>query len=159
MVGTKPDLPQEAGTYALILHCPVAGRLVVGRWGELALVTGWYLYVGSACGPGGLRARCGRHARGGRAHWHIDYVRPLCRLQEIWFVAERRRREHQWADLLRQTPGVTLPAPGFGSSDCSCASHLFRTVAAPSLSRFRQRVRRALPDHGPIHRWVDESPG
>ena len=45
------------------------------RFGKLTLAAGQYAYVGSAHGPGGLRARVGRHLRAEKPlHWHIDYL-------------------------------------------------------------------------------------
>jgi Uri superfamily endonuclease len=50
-------------------------RLSVGRLGEFDLVPGFYAYVGSAFGLGGLRARIGHHPEStAEPHWHIDYL-------------------------------------------------------------------------------------
>ena len=38
-------------------------------------------------------------------------------------------------------PGASVPMPGFGSSDCDCAAHLFSYTDAPSIRAFRQRVK------------------
>ncbi len=58
----------------------------IGRRGELRLQPGFYIYLGSALGPGGVRARLALHFRPcTRPHWHLDYLRahavcdfPLC---------------------------------------------------------------------------------
>lgn len=68
----------ECGTYLLVLRSHGEATVQVGRWGPLAVRPGVYLYVGSAFGPGGVRARVGRHLRmRKKPHWHLDYLRPL----------------------------------------------------------------------------------
>ena len=59
------NLPTSPGTYALHIYLPSARTLKVGNLGEFNLPHGDYVYLGSAFNPGGLRARLGRHIRGG----------------------------------------------------------------------------------------------
>ena len=54
----------EPGTYALLLRLDKQERITVGKLGTFDFPVGYYLYVGSALGPGGLRARLARHRRG-----------------------------------------------------------------------------------------------
>ena len=51
------------GTYALVLRSDVSAATEIGRWGRLTIRPGYYVYVGSALGPGGVRARVSRHCR------------------------------------------------------------------------------------------------
>jgi len=53
----------EPGTYALLLKLDKQERITVGRLGTFDFPAGYYLYVGSALGPGGLQARLARHRR------------------------------------------------------------------------------------------------
>ena len=70
--------PAEPGTYFLVLRCSSTRAVRVGRLGTMRLLPGYYLYVGSAYGPGGLRARIGHHCHpADRLHWHVDYLRRL----------------------------------------------------------------------------------
>ncbi|HEX9029228.1 MAG TPA: DUF123 domain-containing protein, partial [Anaerolineales bacterium] len=55
------DLPAAPGSYVLYLRLSQRLELGVGRLGRLSFPAGEYLYLGSAGGPGGLRARLGRH--------------------------------------------------------------------------------------------------
>jgi Uri superfamily endonuclease len=57
----KPN--SSAGTYALVLAAQKQRTISVGKLGILDVRPGFYVYVGSALGPGGLAARIGRHAR------------------------------------------------------------------------------------------------
>jgi Uri superfamily endonuclease len=145
------------GTYVLLLQAPEPARIRVGRLGELEIVPGWYAYIGSAFGPGGVAARCGHHRRvSAGPHWHIDYLRAVPELREIWFSFDSGRREHTWSDLVGKSRGATQPFPGFGASDCGCRSHLFRFPKRPSFRGFKGRLYGLLPDHGPLRRMVVE---
>jgi Uri superfamily endonuclease len=130
------------GTYTLVLHSSGHKPVNIGRLGTLVLQPGFYVYVGSAFGPGGLKARITHHCkRARRPHWHIDYLRPALKLCEIWFTYDRTRREHQWAQIHAQTRGAQLPLPGFGSADCRCPTHLFFYPSQPSGGYFRRKIR------------------
>ena len=114
---------------------------------------GYYIYVGSAFGPGGVQARITRHCRRSKPrHWHIDYLRTVAPLREIWFSHDPERREHQWAELVRERRGSQVPQPGFGSSDCDCETHLLYTKQRPSFDGFRRRAYRTVADHAMIKR-------
>lgn len=144
----RTALPTEPGAYVLVLRVDRAGRVRIGRLGETALRRGWYLYVGSALGPGGLDARIRHHCRpAARPHWHIDYLKAAARLDRVWYARDARRWECAWADILARTPRVSVPIPGFGASDCACPAHLFFTQARPGLTEFRRSAREHHPDH------------
>ncbi len=153
--GAGVELADCPGTYVLVLEVREAVRIRAGRLGELEITPGWYVYIGSAFGPGGVAARCSHHRRiSERPHWHIDYLRAVSELREIWFSCDSGRREHTWSDLIGQGKGATQPFSGFGASDCGCRSHLFRFPKTPSFMGFRRRLRGLVPDHGQIQRMV-----
>ena len=135
-------MTSQLGTYALVLTSHKTSLVGIGSLGTLELQPGFYVYVGSAFGAGGLAARIGHHTQiAARPHWHIDYLRAACDLIEIWFTTEAARREHSWAGAVARLPGAGVPMPGFGSSDCQCAAHLFWFQRPPPVRVFRQRVR------------------
>jgi Uri superfamily endonuclease len=141
-----PALAPRPGTYVLWLHLSQPRTLRIGRLGDSALVAGHYAYVGSAFGPGGVRARLGRHLRGGSTlRWHIDYLRRVCRVETAWVSYEPRRLEHVWAAALLALPGVYRPAAGFGASDCQCDTHLAGFAERPALTAFRRRLASPRP--------------
>ena len=108
----------------------------------MRLQPGYYLYLGSALGPGGLRARIAHHQKPSfRPHWHIDYLRAHTRLERIWYSYGAQRREHLWAEAMQAAPGASAPLRGFGASDCACESHLFFLQKPLSLRAFAARLR------------------
>lgn len=141
----------EPGTYALILRSSRSERLQIGRLGILEQEPGYYIYVGSAFGPGGLWARTRRHRRKiGASHWHIDYLKPWLDLREIWYTHDPVRREHQWAKALLTVPESSVPLPGFGSSDCRCGTHLVHFSSAPDFDCCCDAFRRGIAGHAPV---------
>ena len=56
-------LEPKPGTYALILSCSTDFGIQIGRLGTMRLQPGYYVYLGSALGPGGLRARIAHHQK------------------------------------------------------------------------------------------------
>ena len=88
------------------------------------LPSGVYIYVGSAWGPGGIRARVGRHLRGSpKPRWHIDYLRRIASPIVLW-LAPDTHLECAWAQYLLAQPDLSVIVPRFGASDCSCTTHL-----------------------------------
>ena len=121
------------GSYLLVLRLDEARELSVGRLGTFRFEAGHYAYVGSALN--GLRGRILRHLRGGKRHWHLDYLLPHGVVEAIWVACSLERLECRVVSLLDKSLVATVP--GFGASDCHCVAHLFRvgTGGMPTLSR------------------------
>ena len=148
-------MEKHPGTYALVLASTVRTAVRIGKLGQLLLRPGYYIYIGSAFGPGGLEARIAHHRNGSsRPHWHIDYLRGKVQLEEIWYTHDAERREHQWSDILAGMRGSSAPIPGFGASDCRCISHLQYFNSHPSINKFRNRVYKKAAGHAKIFKEV-----
>jgi len=129
-----PPIPSDPGSYLLWLHLVQSQNLTVGKLGKFAFPSGDYVYLGSASGPGGLRARLGRHIRGnGKLRWHIDYLRAVAQVHGVGFEIRTRRgttccapAECDWSQKLAALPKSRIVVPGFGASDCrsGCSAHL-----------------------------------
>ncbi|MBV1876149.1 MAG: GIY-YIG nuclease family protein [Pseudomonadales bacterium] len=133
-------MQSTSGTYVVIYRCETTNSVVVGRWGQVKLQMGYYLYVGSAFGPGGVKARVSRHCRKNKKlHWHIDYLTAYFTPISVWFNHGDVRLEHQWAGCLA-TRFDFQSVPRFGSSDCHCASHLFYSASRPDFESFSERA-------------------
>ena len=146
-------LPAGKGSYLVWFRVAEPLEFDCGALGTRRLDTGWTGYAGSAFGAGGLAARLRRHlGSGGRRHWHIDYLRSHIAITEFWFSHDPQRREHLWAEVAAELPGAQRPVRGFGSSDCSCESHLVHLPARPVFSRFVGAVAAHAPEHLRISR-------
>lgn len=139
------------GTYALVLRLKTPREISVGKFGSFQFPSGWYLYLGSALGPGGLRARLARHKRrtDKRYHWHIDYLRAVTGLVEVWIGVGQVRQECGWATAAAALPDAAIIAPRFGASDCRCPSHLFHYSQRPQLGAFEASLQAGL-DQAPM---------
>ena len=146
-----PHTDKQPGSYALILQSDHHASIQIGRHGDMTLQPGFYVYAGSAFGPGGLQSRLAHHRRISiRPYWHIDYLRKQCELAEAWYTCDRQRREHDWAHCLLELPNARIPLAGFGSSDCQCPTHLLYFSSRPDVSVFRQRLLYNCPTHDEI---------
>jgi len=137
------QLPRKGGVYTLLVEVDGDLTLRVGSLGLIELEKGTYVYVGSAKGPGGLRARVARHLRREKKlRWHIDYLltAPHARVPWVVYAVTDSVKECDVVSALLRK-GAYTPVPGFGSSDCSegCPAHLLRGVTLEEvLESFRE---------------------
>jgi Uri superfamily endonuclease len=143
----------KPGTYALVLQSRTSTDIRIGRWGRLEIRPGYYIYVGSALGPGGVSARVSRHCREAKTrHWHIDYLREVTTPVSVWYSHDPIRLEHRWAETLLKMEN-TEAVTGFGCSDCRCRAHLFFTIHELDFASFAEAA------HGCIEQWCCEVAG
>jgi Uri superfamily endonuclease len=126
----------DKGIYCLVFQTP-GSTIRVGALGALTFRAGWYIYVGSALGSGGLQ-RLGRHIsltrlRDKQPKWHVDYLltSPCFSLVYAVYAVTTDRLECQLARELNEG-GI----PKFGCSDCSCSSHLLYRQGFPKQEIF-----------------------
>lgn len=120
-IAAPEALPATPGAYILLVELPKPLDIAfAGRSARLA--SGFYLYCGSARGPGGLAARVARHMRRAKTiRWHIDRLTTAGVTHGAWIFAGGDE-----CALARRCDALATPLPGFGSSDCpACRSHLF----------------------------------
>jgi len=94
----------------------------VGGLGKVLFRKGYYVYAGSA--RLNLTKRIERHLRRRKQfHWHIDYLRDRAESCRALPVRSSQDLEHDLARTLGNLADWTIPR--FGSSDCTCPTHLF----------------------------------
>jgi Uri superfamily endonuclease len=141
----------QPGTYALVFASSTAAAIRVGKLGSLRLQPGFHVYVGSAHGPGGLRARLAHHSEPStHPHWHVDYLKAHANLEEVWYCLDHRQWEHEWAQRVGMQSGASAPLAGFGASDCLCETHLFFFESRPSRTAFARSLRAFGCNHSPV---------
>ncbi len=132
------------GTYTLLLELGRETTVSVGVLGRRRFRAGGYAYTGSAFGPGGF-ARVARHRRladqtAGTPHWHID---SLLLHPEVHIVDVTTSGNRVECTVARRLADRFPCVDGFGSSDCSCRSHL---VHSGDRARLRRAVEQAHAD-------------
>jgi len=138
---------EDRGSYLLLLRLDRGRRIRIGGLGTFSFRRGYYVYVGSAMRN--LQARLARHSRRRKTlHWHIDYLRQVTCGPVALPVRSSLRQECEVAKAFAE---ILEPGPtGFGSSDCKCATHLFRhetnPLELPSFHTVLQQFRMRSPD-------------
>ena len=120
-----PDkLSDMAGAYCLLIRLDQARTPKLTAFPEAVFPPGWYVYCGSAYGPGGLKSRLSRHLRKDKKpRWHVDTL--TCVSSETFAVPVIGGSECALLSRLISQSVFSAPVPGFGSSDCrTCSSHL-----------------------------------
>jgi Uri superfamily endonuclease len=125
-----------AGVYCLVLWLPRARSVAFSRRATGRFPRGWYVYTGSA--RRNLLPRLLRHLRRRKPrHWHIDHLRAVSSLRQIWVWPWTGGAECRMSTMIRHLPHATCPVEGFGASDCRCLAHLICFPSQPMP-----------PDHG-----------
>ncbi len=114
------------GVYLLIIEITKPLTIAIRNTGY-KLEPGYYIYVGSAWGSGGLKSRIARHIKKDKKiHWHIDKITstPFTAVKTICLLpgAPAHYESSIASTLLTKLDFI----PGFGSSDKrEDTSHLF----------------------------------
>lgn len=112
------------GAYVLVIKLDDAVAINLPGQRCIPLVPGTYLYVGSANGPGGIKARLTRHFKPvKKLHWHVDQL--TTKTGRVSAIAVPGGNECELRKVLTNLGQFQTIIPGFGSSDCGhCSSHL-----------------------------------
>jgi len=119
---------KDRGSYLLILNLRGNRKIDVGKLGKVRFRKGFYIYVGSAMANLSRRMERHRHLRK-QHHWHVDELRAIGEFHSILAIRSSERLECEVARGMSQIAEWSIP--GFGSTDCSCETHLFGTSSDP----------------------------
>jgi Uri superfamily endonuclease len=115
------------GSYVLLMHIGRSVTIETGSLGKLHFRKGVYAYVGSALN--GLEPRISRHLskRKENMHWHIDYLTssPYASIEHVVMGETVKKAECKVSKAIASRTFSDM-VQAFGSSDCSCNSHLYR---------------------------------
>jgi len=113
---------KDRGVYLLIIYLPQDKTIKIGNLEEIYFKEGYYVYIGSA--KRGLSKRIERHKRKSKKlHWHIDYFLQKAKILNDIPIITNFKRECFLVEKILQISDNFIQK--FGSSDCSCISHLF----------------------------------
>ena len=132
----------KKGIYCLLIKNSSEQSISVGALGSITFPAGYYIYVGSALGSGGL-SRVSRHIRFFREQyrkpkWHIDYLMMNAVLEKTFCAETDERLE---CVLSAAVGGECVLR--FGCSDCDCVSHLYYRKENPE-----EEIRKAFEKLG-----------
>jgi Uri superfamily endonuclease len=110
---------------------PRSRRIAIGKLGHFVFSAGYYIYTGSA--KRGLEPRVRRHlGKEKKLRWYVDYLLRRARVVEVKRYRGGRLSECVLSRKVERLPGSDVIAPGFGSSDCRCPTHLFHFLRNPA---------------------------
>lgn len=117
------------GVYVLLISVEDRVQIEVGALGIINFGPGMYSYVGSALGShsSSVEGRLSRHySDHKKMHWHIDYLLkdPKVKLKAAIFSESRKAQECKLVKRICNYEFAFVGTKDFGSSDCSCVSHL-----------------------------------
>lgn len=122
---------RDRGSYMLILKLPREASLEVGKLGTIRFRKGYYFYIGSA--RRNLSQRIQRHRRmRKRLFWHVDFLRAIAEFHAALPIRTQDALECEMARAVKDISEWEVPR--FGSSDCSCSSHLYGVLKDPLQS-------------------------
>lgn len=132
----------KSGTYIVVLKNDQLSSVQIGKLASLNIRKGYYVYVGSAFGSGGVIARLKHHAKvSKRPHWHLDYLRAEMEFHQAYAEFSNERNECEWASQIAKNEIAIEPLKGFGSSDCHCRTHLFYFSSQAKVKRAIGEIR------------------
>ncbi len=133
-----PAETRTKGAYILLIRLGRERELEIGALGNVRFPKGYFAYVGSAMS--GIEARVARHERAiKKVHWHVDRLTLAGRVLGAWMIPSNGDVECDVNRFIEGLPGARPVVPGFGSSDCDCATHLHlvdRSAIADLETRF-----------------------
>ncbi len=119
---------ENRGSYLLILRLKRNRTISVGKLGKVCFRKGFYIYVGSAMANLSKRMERHRHLRK-RRHWHIDELRAVAEFHSVLAIRSSDRLECEIAKAMSKIAEWSVSE--FGSTDCSCETHLFGIPGDP----------------------------
>ena len=122
------------GVYILILRLDQESYIQIGKFGNFQFRKGFYAYIGSALGIGGVK-RVDRHfnvstGKNPTRKWHIDYLSSKSKIIGAMLIPTEEAIECKLARRLIKISGISI-IPGFGCTDCTCETHLIYTEDEP----------------------------
>lgn len=107
----------------MLLQVKEDTSIQIGKLAKVRFEKGEYLYVGSA--QNSLEKRIQRHLKKHKKKfWHIDYLlsNENVEIKKVFCFPQ----EQDECGLAKSISNYGKPINNFGSSDCTCPSHLYK---------------------------------
>jgi len=124
---------KDSGIYMVVVKISESKTISTGKLDFSKYKSGYYVYAGSA--KVNLLKRIKRHRNRKKKtfHWHIDYLTAAADEIKTFGIYTDNFSECDIAKGLLDIGGIGIP--NFGSSDCSCPSHLYYFKENPVKNR------------------------
>jgi len=127
------------GIYILVISISKNIRIGIGALGSKNFEKSLYVYVGSA--QKHLEKRIERHLKKAKKKfWHIDYLLDNDAVEVLEVFCKEAEKLDE-CKIAKKICAKGIPIKGFGSSDCKCASHLFKVKDYEFLLEFMHKTR------------------
>ncbi|MDR4507787.1 MAG: GIY-YIG nuclease family protein [Candidatus Brocadiaceae bacterium] len=129
------------GIYCLIIKLVQQREIRIGNLGIFQFPAGFYTYAGSA--QINMKRRIERHLRKRKKlRWHIDYLLSYGNVTCVHTYRGVKYMECVLNHKIGRIANSIVPVKNFGSSDCSCVSHLhfFYDNPDPKISQFPMKT-------------------
>ncbi|MGR3179772.1 MAG: GIY-YIG nuclease family protein [Candidatus Anammoxibacter sp.] len=114
----------QRGIYNLIIYLDKARNIKIGKLGRFSFKKGFYIYTGSS--QNSLQKRIKRHlATKKKLHWHIDYLLKYGDIINVLVIESLKKDECKLSNEIGLLCDAQIVISGFGSSDCTCKTHLY----------------------------------
>ncbi|MGR3220962.1 MAG: GIY-YIG nuclease family protein [Candidatus Anammoxibacter sp.] len=122
----------QRGIYNLIIYLDKARNIEIGKLGRFDFQKGFYVYTGSS--QNSLQKRIKRHlSTKKKLHWHIDYLLKLGDIINVLVIESLKKDECTLSNEIGLLCDAQIVATGFGSSDCTCRTHLYFFKKQPTF--------------------------
>ena len=114
---------ENSGIYMVIIKIKETRTITTGKLKYSEYQAGYYVYAGSAKTNLSKRIKRHRNRKKKTFHWHIDYLTASADEVQTFGIYTDKFSECDIAKGLSDIGGSEIL--NFGSSDCSCSSHLY----------------------------------
>lgn len=123
----------DSGIYMVVVKLGEDKTIITGKLDYSEYKSGYYVYAGSAKVNLSKRIKRHRNKKKKTFHWHIDYLTASADEVKTFGIYTDRFSECDIAKGLIHIGSRGIP--NFGSSDCSCSSHLYYFKEDPLRNR------------------------
>ena len=124
---------EDSGIYMVLVKLEENKTIPTGKLNYSEYKTGYYIYAGSAKANLSKRIKRHKNIKKKTFHWHIDYLTANADMVKTFGIYTDRFSECDIAKGLAGIGGREIQ--NFGSSDCSCSSHLYFFKENPLKNR------------------------